>query len=161
MTTKTKLTKEDLDFYKEAETRYEALKSNIVDRIDEILKFSFKTFGSKLEYWYFDGAEEGEIGPLKIDTEWGDVHGMVMKPYFTMVILLEDGSEWGIEDGIPIKWLTEDYQDEIVKGKKLYEKKQEEKKAKEKARREKKKDIAAQAKTKLSKAELKALGVKS
>lgn len=56
------LKKENIEKYLEASKIYEEEKGNIIDRIDDIIKTIYKYFKTSYHYWYFDGAEEGEVG---------------------------------------------------------------------------------------------------
>lgn len=145
---------------KELVAKVGKIEQEIINRIDYIMSFAFYLFNKKDCCWYFYGAEEGEVGNLwrgyqdeTIDT--------AVECSGEMVILLKDGSEWGLTDSIPTRWLYEPFEDEMTKGKEAYEEKIERKKRAAKAQKLKKqkadKDLAEKAKAKLSKEELAAL----
>lgn len=141
----------------------------IIDRIDYILYFMFNLFGNNLETWYFDGAGEGQMGNLSdnmnnhsinIITEcdrrrYSDVI------YKDIVIIDKDNKEWSYEGDLPKRWLFEDFEAELVEGKRKYEEVEAARKIKEKetrkAKKEKDQKLAEAAKSKLSKEELAAL----
>lgn len=147
---------------------YKKLENTILDRIDYILNTWFSIYGAKLTCWYFDGAEESEVGDLHryMDTDsiWNfhvDVKGY---PDNDMVFIDKDGEEYLWQSEIPTRWLyDEHFEEEIIKGKAEFEKREEErlakKKKKQKSAEKKAKDdlLAQQAKQKLSKEELAAL----
>ena len=138
------------------------LEEKITDRIHYIMTSIFKLFGKKSAYWYFYGAGEGEVGPLWAHYD-KEMIGVVIDdcPGESMVILLKDGSEWGFDDGIPTRWLFEDFEEELTQGKKNYEEREITRKAaqKELAANKKLEDkkLIEGAKKKLSKKELEAL----
>lgn len=150
-----------------AEQQAGALKEQIVDRIDYIIKTIFKAFDKKFDYWYFYGAGEGEVGPLIINSNSFSVITELAKnrngnyDFNEMVILLKDGSEWELNDSIPSRWLFEDFEKELVDGKKKFEEKEAERKVKQKelsaAKKQEDKALIEAAKKKLSKKELAAL----
>lgn len=134
----------------------------IVKRIHYIMLSIFNAFGKRNAYWYFYGAPEGEQGNLwrYFDEE---TIGVIVDdcPGDSMVIILNDGSEWGLEDSIPTRWLYEDFEAELHDGKRKYKELEVARKKAEKTKEAngKKNDaaLAKAAKSKLSKAELLAL----
>lgn len=140
------------------------LEDEITDRIDYILHFWFSTFGAKLEWWYFDGAEEGEVGDIKInmDTIWNFYVEVKNYPDNDMSIIDKDGDVYSWQSEIPTRWLYDDnFEEEIVEGKAEFERREAERLAKKKQRTAEKKaqdsKLAEAAKKKLSKEELAAL----
>lgn len=145
------LTKQQIRDWKLTQELAQQYEEVITDRIEEVLNTFWGAFGAKVNYWYFDGAEEGEVGDLASymnDDEIynivvGTVHldsraGSLVQPPpgndgpYNHVILDKDGNEFGWEGSIPTRWLFEDCTDEIVKGKQAFEEKkalQEKKKA--------------------------------
>lgn len=153
---------------REAYNKYTALEDQITGRMDYIINTVLALYGSKLHYWYFYGAGEGEIGPMLNHID--DESFRVIIDYYTrpqkfditsVVIIMKDGSEWGFEDGFPTRWLFENFEQELIEGKKKYENevvaKAEARKAKQKLQAEKKKNLIKSAKSKLSREELRAL----
>lgn len=154
-----------LELFKEAEEAARQagkLKEKIVDRLHYIMTSIFKTYGKSSAYWYFYGAAKGEVGDL-----WEHVH----EHYIWVVIdncpgegllaVLKDGSEWDFQDAIPLRWLYEDFEDELAEGKKKYKELEVARKEAEKVKRQKTKQenaaLAKSARAKLSKEELAAL----
>jgi len=151
--------------WQEAHRKASKLEDAITERIDYVLKTWFEVFGAKLEYWYFDGADEGEIGDLYRYFNDDNIYGFYVEVKGCpdeMVIIDKDGDEWGWESEIQTRWLFEEgFKEEIIQGKALYEKREKERQeAKKKSREAKKaKDdaLAEAAKKKLSPEELAAL----
>ena len=136
------------------------LESQITDRIDYIIAFLFE---GKDCCWWFEGAEEGEIGDF-----WRHYHAheiwIITDPNLKISFIDKDGNDWEFEGSIPDRWLFEDFENEIIEGKKLFEERKakrnlEQIQLKEQNKKEKNQLIES-AKKKLSKEELKALGVK-
>lgn len=139
------------------------LEDEIINRIDYILHVWFAAFNTKLEYWYFEGANEGEVGSINIDSDtiWG-FHIKVNNYPDDMSIIDKNGMEYSWQSEIPVRWLYDDsFEEEIIKGKKEYEQKSQERAAKRKQKADLKKikneKLIEQAKSKLSKEELAAL----
>lgn len=100
--------------------------SVIIDRIDFIVKKIHSLFNSKLSTWYFPGAEEGSIGnfdnAINYDYEINDDYISIVAEHRAtqpIKLILNDGKE--IEAySVPIRWLFEDFEEELIKGKQLY-----------------------------------------
>lgn len=148
------------------------LEEQIVERIDFIVKSWFKIFDVKLDTWYFHGAGEGEVGNMWPRFDERDGHVWIITELARnknggydskeMVIIDKDGGEWGWDDSIPVRWLYDDnFEEEIIKGKAEFEKREVERKAKQKelsaAKKLEDKKLIEEAKKKLSKKELAAL----
>jgi len=141
----------------------------IQDRITYILEVFFGAFGGKLQNWYFDDAAEGRVGDLADNMCSEEIYSIYTdispqpKPNdgYDFMIIDKFGDEWGWESSVPVRWLFEDFEEEIIKGKALYEVKLKEKQEAAAVQRSLKKKIdsalAEQAKAKLTKEELKAL----
>jgi len=141
----------------------------IEKRIDYIIRQIYKEAGANgFTYWYFDDASEGDQGSLHraldktmIGNYIVDSRGMEILD--ELVVILKDGSTWGLFDSFPTRWLHEDFEQELIEGKAAYIKREEDKKAKAKAKRTAKKaekeKLKAQAAKKLTPAERKALGL--
>lgn len=148
-----------------ARSKASELENQITERIDYILNVWFKTFGGSLKYWYFDGAGENEVGDLAKYMGDESIYGLFIEcnpnSKNEMVIINKDGSEWGWESEIPTRWLFEDFENEIINGKKLYEERAANRKAKKKeltlAKKQEDATLIEEAKKKLSKKELAAL----
>lgn len=121
--------------WEQATKKASALEEEIIDRIDYILHFWFAAFGAKLEYWYFDGADEGEAGPIKmnIDSIWNFYVEVKNFPDNDMIFIDKDGDEYSWQSEIPTRWLYDDsFEEEITKGKAEYERREAERLAKKK-----------------------------
>lgn len=58
------LTKEKMEVYRSAESIFNREKQVILDEIDRVFSVIAKFFGGKVEYWWFDGAAEGQVGEI-------------------------------------------------------------------------------------------------
>jgi len=144
---------------------YEAV---IIARLDYIIRTVFKTFERKLETWYFSDAGEGGMGNFTYDVP--EIY-MVMETARNrqggydnnedMFIIDKDGGEYGFDGSVPTRWLFEDFEKELVDGKKKFEEKEIERKLKQKelstAKKQEDKALIEAAKKKLSKKELAAI----
>lgn len=165
-----KISKSDIEKVQKLQKDLGEAEEIIHDRITYIWNTIATVFGVKLDTWYFYGAEEGSVGEFRYDE---DVMSVTVEfsnvtQINEMLIITKEGSEWGFEYGeFPTAWLFEDFEDELCEGVLLYTQqkaakklKAEQKKLKAKKDKENMKILAAAAKKKLSKEELKALGVK-
>lgn len=151
--------------WKVASSEASSMEEEIIERIDHIVRAWFKAFNNELNYWYFDGAAEGEVGDLSkymgADTIWCIWTELKKECPHDMAIIDKNGDVYVWESSIPTRWLFEDFEDEIINGKKLYEQKELERKAKIKTLSTQKKIedrlLVEEAKKKLSKKELAAL----
>jgi len=95
-------------------------KETIVGRIHYILEFLFKSFNAEgdLQTWYFDGADEGEMGELVFDDDY--IHNIILCApadiQDSIKLILKDGSEFSLDGTLPTRWLTEDFEDEVIQG---------------------------------------------
>ncbi len=145
----------------------------VEERLDYVLHKIYELCGVSFGGWYIDGAEEGELGNID-DMLNGDIiecNGLILyekvgKGDFSVIISNNDKEEWwDLSDAFPRRWLFDDsFIVEIPAGQELFKQRQllknaNNKSKKEKAKQEKEK-LLQSAKMKLSKEELKALGVK-
>jgi hypothetical protein len=143
----------------------------IEDRIDFILKKIWEVFGYNLEGWYVDGAEENELGDLLSlihMPEYIDLGPIIyycsdkghIREKFNAIL---EGEKYSLTQGMPYRWLFEDFENELIDGKNLFPKWEADEKKNKALKLEKKKlaKLAAlkSAKSKLSKEEIKALGI--
>lgn len=142
----------------------QAISKIVEDRTHYIMMFIFKLFKFKEDYyWYFYGAGEEETGtPWKyFKDNKKSLSTCIHGNYDELVIILNDGSEWGLEDGIPVRWLYEDFEEELIEGKKKWKDKianQSKKDAENlKLKELKKQELLKSALKKLTKEELDAL----
>jgi hypothetical protein len=156
------ITHELVEEAQEAAFRASAFEQTIIDRISYIMASVFKLFGKNGAYWWFSGADEGEVGSFwkNYDPEQVSVITECTSGE-EMIILLKDGSEWGLVDGFPTRWLFEDFETEIQDGKQKYKEKEIRRKAEMKKLSEQQKveheALIQSAKSKLSKKELNAI----
>ena len=97
MTSIAKIKKNDLEEYWRLSRLAGSYASKIEDRIDYVLRRIYQEFGGELDYWYFDGAEEGEVGNLDRNLHKDRVSGFVInlksKPLsYEMFSKLDDGT---------------------------------------------------------------------
>lgn len=141
------------------------LEHQIINRVTYIIEFWFQTFGAKVTNWYFDEAGEGMVGDLIDNLNPNSISNIYTDckphPKGDMVIIDKHGDEYIWESEIPIRWLFEDFEDEVTNGKKLFEEKELTRKSKKKelslAKKAEDEKLIAEAKKKLSPQELAAI----
>ena len=130
------------------------------------MRFLYKTFDGELDYWYFNGAGEGEVGDLSKYIGDIEIYGFVfesVKDPDEIEITDKYGKYFCLHDGnrIPTRWLCEDFEQEVLDGIKSFKKQEAERLTKKKELDDKKKAkkqlLAESAKKKLTKEELAAL----
>jgi hypothetical protein len=113
-----------------AKKQADKLECEIIDRITYILKFWVKTFEGELFTWYFEEAEEGEVGNLSNHIDEYNVYGIILDykiepDNYNMPFINKDGKdcEWkNVYSSIPVSWLYDNsFEEEIVIGKKTFE----------------------------------------
>jgi hypothetical protein len=152
--------------------KYTQLAGSYTDKIEQrityVLRRIYQEFDFELDYWYFDGAEEGQVGDLARHLDKDIVSGFITEsktPGYIedFSIDFDDGTVADFGYGFPTRWLYEDFEDELVRGKASYIQKQQDKKAQAASRRAAKKAekalLKASAASKLTLAEKKALGL--
>lgn len=81
-----------------------------------------------------------------------------------IIFIDKNGGEWGLAEGVPTRWLYEDFEKEFTDGLQLYTDKQKQKAQQAKLtklqREEQKKELVKSAASKLTKEERKVLGIK-
>ena len=152
----------------DAHKLYAAASSKITDRMNYIIRKCIEIAGGKLDWWDWqcdgdyedrssgDFMESYHKDQLSIRAEWSIKR--------EIIFIDKDGGEWLFQDGIPTRWLYEDFEEEFTNGLKAY--KEKEKQKAEKAKEKRLKDAADQkvliekVLSKLTKEEKKALGIK-
>ena len=163
-----KLAESDITATIEAHKLYNATASKITDRMNYIIRRCLEIAGGKLSWWDWqcdgdyedqssgDFMESYDKDQLSIRAEWN------IKS--EIIFLDKHGGEWGLQDGIPTRWLYEDFEEEFTNGLKAYKEKEKQQKEKAKENRlkraEEKKVLVKQAASKLTKEERKALGLR-
>ena len=140
----------------------------IIDRINYIINFIYKTLGKNKNFtnkfsWWFDGADEGQVGDYWQHSFAGDITFCTDVECCGLEIIDKDGKIYSCEGSIRERWLFEDFENEVIVGRKLLEerdvnKKLEQVQLKEQNEKEKQKLIES-AKKKLTVQELNALGL--
>jgi len=158
-----KLNQSDLDAYEIARINFYKAKDKITNRMDEILTLILKAFGypRKQIYWYFHDAPEGEIGILDLGHEYidwiiEDIKGGIIENRYedyrdSMPRIFLTMTDKQILDYIEEENRRSDEKDAAEAAKKA--------KAKKKAEVDEEK-LTASARSKLTVAERKALGIK-
>lgn len=143
----------------------------IADRIDYIIREMCKTFNTKLLYWYFPDAAEGEVGNLwehfsneqiSVITQFlGDKSKNGSSRTMSIIDKFDNELFFDFDSFIPTRWLFEEFENELIEGKKKFEEKealckleQNKKKSLKKIEEEK---LIESVKRKLSKEELKVI----
>ena len=136
---------------------------SIQDRVNYIVNTICESFDETLACWYYPDANEGDVGDFGMSV-YDDKINVIMelkKDGFIKFPILFNGKELDLHEWIPISWLTEDFEDILVKGKAAFIKAEENKKEKSKqkrlARKEKELKLLEGMKSKLTKEELKLL----
>lgn len=111
--------------------RKKELEALIEKRVEEALKLIAKTFSFAGGWWwawrYYD--EDDEAVAFSSARNLCDRSiGYSINGGRNCVIILKDGSEWGLEEEFPLNWLWEDYEAELVEGKAKYRAKEDAKK---------------------------------
>lgn len=155
---KTKLTNDDIQCYLDASKVFNDKKQKIVDRIDEVLHLVAATFGAEINYWYFENAEEGEVGyfhDCDLDMEHGCFY-LNIKYVGHYVSMQTEKTDYAYLPTYLLLMTNEEIRNQIK------EEQAEEKAKKEKQKKRKQKQVAAKKKAlaKLSAADKKALGLK-
>lgn len=101
----------------------------IFKRITYILEVVAKTYGVRLDYWYFYNAPEGSHGTLKRErgclSHCVEFIGNPKKDTdndFEWVNPAKPKDNYCIRDGVPERWIWEDFEAELKAGKDLADK---------------------------------------
>ena len=154
---------------KELRNKLNLLEGEIIDRLNYIIYTMFSMWGINFDTWYFEGAEEGEVGNLWRNYASDEISGLVLdfdrheEEYNSgsITIIDKDGDEWQFYNSIPTRWLFEPFEGELAKGKELFFQQEIARKEALKTKRAKQKEkdlkLAEAAKAKLSPEEIAAL----
>lgn len=163
-----KLDSKILNKIEELECEIASLHEEIYDRLTHILMYLFEfSNNTKPTGWWFDGVPkdaDGECGKIDLNSDYQTIEFSVyrgkLKPLNILLSnrkhsffgYLNSSRESSIE--IPTRWFFEDFEEEVIKGKELYDKKQEAKNKKSLANKDNKSKLLKSAKDKLNKASL-------
>jgi hypothetical protein len=161
------ITQETYNNWMELSKQAAVYEGAITDRISFIIYRSCEMFSQGLSTWYFEDAGEGEVGDIYRNLQ-GNLEfqvELVFKPGSgkePMYLILKDDTECDLKkDGFPVRWLFEDFEEEIKSGKQKYKEKdiirKTELKRLSEQRRLEVEALAQSARSKLSKQELDAL----
>lgn len=157
------LTKEFADQAREYAENANRLESQIIGRINYIMGSIFNLFNEDQAYWYFYGGNGREQEDGSLWDHYSDdlIEVSVDCEGYDVCCILQDGSEFDLRNGIPTRWLFEDFEEELKNGKTQYIAKEKKRLEDAKQARVQKKEanlkLADIAKQKLTKKELKAL----
>ena len=164
------ITQEHFKQTKLARVHFLEMETEVINRLDYILHKVAQLFDDDLDTWYFNDAEEGEVGNLWPNIDSESIGGYTLECEGKMcnndigVILIRGGVEWDLGESIPLYWLYEDFEEELIFGKAQYELllekrriEEEKQKLAKKKKQEENKLLAEQAAKKLTKEELAAL----
>lgn len=161
------LTKEEFDEFIQARAIAESKEGVIHKRVTEVLDIYGEFFGSKLDTWWFEGAEEGEVGrfrwcgddiSLRIEWRWRDAtrpqdenkfKKKLFQTYYKHTVYFPDLFEQDADITARLQEEVDELADKAAKSK--------EKREKRKAHKEK---LVEEAMNKLTPEEAKALGIK-
>lgn len=139
------------------------IEESIEYRCNYVVKEIVKIFHKKFDWWDFDNSCEDERGHFDPDYIQYEVVGTSIAGCINMIAILKEEGEWDLAQGFPLRFLFEDFQQEVIDGRELYKKKEEEenKKAQElkKLKAFENEKIKEAARAKLTKEERKALGI--
>jgi len=116
--------------WKEANDLVVKLEEDIIARIDYIIKSVFNIFGQKLITWYFEKDDmplSHSIDGFYISEITTEVS--MSEPRKDMVIFLKGGFTCDLRHEFPTYWLFENFEEEVINGRKQYEEMQSKKKA--------------------------------
>jgi len=138
------------------------MEEQIISRLNYIMETIYETFQTKLKYWYFSGARQGSVGDFFEAYDGPMIGSFELSPFIdNCAIINKDGEEWWLEDGIPTRWLFEDFEEELAKGKIIYLEKIARDKTQKKEKSLQKEKQRQQVLKKLTPAERKLLGLKT
>lgn len=155
------ITKKEWDKFQDLEKELAEITDKITDHITEVLHMLFEVYGSKLDYWHFEDAPEGDVGTMQV---FGGTIGPIVSHPIQEKIVYKDNYP---ATDFPVEFLfmsVDEIKKEITRDRDERRKAEEEKKKKAKEKREKRKAekerLKQSAVQKLTKEERKALGLK-
>jgi hypothetical protein len=150
----------DIDLWKKSKQETKKLADKIINRIDEIIKYIHKISKIKIYTWYFYGAGEGSIGEIKINDTYVSVEKEFNNNRSEYLISYKK-STIDIVESFPVEWLYDDSYKKIIEdGRKSYLEKEKSKELKRKENNKNKEQKLKKVKSKLTKEELRLLGIK-
>jgi len=167
--------KGDIEKREQLSKELELLDESISDKLDNIFHIIGDVFGFTFNFWYIDGAEEGELGDLSkiIDRRYDGINvESIIWPNECKIseidpVIILQNDELGLSETIPKRWLFEDLEvikKEIIDGKAKFELEEAKKKkalaAKKETAKEKQEKLAESIVSKLTPEEKKFLKLK-
>ena len=156
----------DISALKAAYNAYTYHAEVIQDRVNYILRKTAEIFGGKIEWWDWSngaGEADGHFEPSFLRDKCINVDGETKGggDDGDWVAILKNDEEWELRLEFPIRWLTEDFEQELIAGIEKYKdkklKRKETEKQKKLAREINKQKLVNAAKAKLTKEELAAI----
>lgn len=115
--------------YNDASTRFIGLDNSLITRVTYIANKICEVYGRSFENWYFLDGDDSGLGEgygdftLSCRQEFFGITlevGYINVEEFSENIVLNN-VEWELPGQIPIRWLTEDFEEELINGKELYD----------------------------------------
>lgn len=137
----------------------------VMDRVDYIIEKIADTFDSEVKWWSFPCSSEYHSMGNFYDAYNDDCFQFEgeFKRSHSWTIILDDGEEYDLNNEFPTRWLYENFEEELINGKKELEQKiakqKEDKVKKTLLKNSTKKKLLESAKSKLTEEEKKALGL--
>ena len=163
-----KLTESDITAAIDAWKLYTLACGKITDRMNYIIRKCVEIAGGKLDWWDWNCDDDYEDRSSGDFMESYDKDTLTIRAEWSIkqeiIFLDKNGSEWGLWEGVPTRWLYEDFEKEFTNGLKAYKEKEIQKTAKKKEKKLKnvvdQKGLMEKVLSKLTKEERKVLGLK-
>jgi hypothetical protein len=94
----------------------------LVHRVNYILRFIAQTYGFTIDWWDWTDTSDRDYDPIDFeDGNYVDEHSVrfyCATNHFHELpeLLTKNNEEWGLDDEFPTRWLTEDFEEELVTG---------------------------------------------
>lgn len=157
--------KSDLDAWSKAFEKTKKLENSFIKRIEYIIKSIHKVFGNKVLWWDYCNDRDGEGHFFQSyeetfeETDFNDAFFRYQaeinyKQDWDMAIIDKYNEEISLDYCFPTRWLIEDFEQELIDGKKAIDKFDDEQKNKSLKEQKEKNNKIKQIKKKLTKDEL-------
>lgn len=124
----------NLNTYQQKIDDFRILEKEIVARIDYIIKTIASVFSKELKSWSFYGSTGSWNSPSHVSlyhNTWSNIRIqdlLIQKEHLTFqpklygsIILDKYGKKLNLSESFPMRWLQEDFEKELLKGKEYYE----------------------------------------
>lgn len=115
---------ETLSIWLDLRKNISSLESQIIDRINYIVRKIYEIFDDGLYWWDFPGdGIHGEGGSLINSLNPDEIIFQAESSNYSKnkIIILQNGEERILDDGFPRRWLFENFEEEVTKGKEKFE----------------------------------------